>query len=162
MNKIKFEKIKQKNFRIWFIFSFVSVIFLTLDLMSKFFAIKFIEKPIILIPNVLRLELVFNKGVSFSMLENLQFFPYLFALLGTIVIFYLLVKYKTNFILLGILFGSLLGNFFDRLFSPIHAVTDFIGYFNWFIGNIADIFIVLSVSILAIKYLISSNIAKKK
>jgi signal peptidase II len=55
---------------------------------------------------------------------------------------------------LGLLLGGALGNLGDRLFrEPGFAhghVVDFIGYWNWFTGNVADIAIVVAAVMLAL------------
>ncbi|WP_425954269.1 signal peptidase II [Xylanimonas sp. McL0601] len=55
---------------------------------------------------------------------------------------------------LGLLLGGAVGNLLDRLFrEPGFArghVVDFIGYSNWFTGNVADIAIVVAAVMLAL------------
>ncbi len=57
-------------------------------------------------------------------------------------------------ITLGLLLGGAIGNLIDRLFRyPGFAhghVVDFIGYWNWFTGNVADIAIVVAAVMLAL------------
>jgi signal peptidase II len=53
---------------------------------------------------------------------------------------------------LGLLLGGAIGNLLDRLFrAPGFAhghVIDFIAYWNWFIGNVADIAIVVAAGLI--------------
>ena len=53
------------------------------------------------------------------------------------------------YVVLGLLVGGAAGNLVDRLIQPPAFgqghVVDFINYNNWFIGNVADIAIVLAV-----------------
>jgi len=55
---------------------------------------------------------------------------------------------------LGLLLGGAIGNLIDRLFrAPGFAhghVVDFIAYWNWFVGNVADIAIVAAAALIII------------
>jgi len=55
---------------------------------------------------------------------------------------------------LGLLLGGALGNLVDRLFrEPSFGqghVIDFIAYWNWFVGNVADIAIVVAAAIVVV------------
>lgn len=63
---------------------------------------------------------------------------------------------------LGLLLGGAIGNLVDRLFrEPGIArghVVDFIGYANWFTGNVADIAIVVAAVLLALLSLVGLGI----
>ncbi|MDR2538973.1 MAG: signal peptidase II [Bifidobacteriaceae bacterium] len=110
-----------------------------------------------LIPGILRIKLVYNSGVSFSWLEG---FWWLFIIVASIILVSIaLIVAKVNlnlfeFLSSSIFTAGLLGNFADRLFRPDHTVVDFIQYFDWFIGNVADIFLVGSLLALIVYYLI--------
>ena len=49
---------------------------------------------------------------------------------------------------LGLLLGGALGNLLDRLLRPpgfaVGHVVDFIAYLDWFVGNVADVAIVVA------------------
>ena len=55
---------------------------------------------------------------------------------------------------LGLLLGGAASNLIDRLFRApgpgVGRVVDFIDYHGWFIGNVADIAIVVSTAILVL------------
>ena len=54
----------------------------------------------------------------------------------------------------GLLLGGAIGNLIDRLFRPPGFaqghVVDFIAYWNWFVGNVADIAIVAAAAMIII------------
>jgi signal peptidase II len=72
------------------------------------------------------------------------------------IIIYSLWKLKNRIlsIFLGVIAGGILGNLIDRFINPPHLgkgfVIDFIAWGDLFIGNIADIFIVLGFIVLAL------------
>lgn len=64
------------------------------------------------------------------------------------------VRSRAWAVALGLLLGGALGNLVDRLFrEPGFArghVVDFIAYWNWFVGNVADIAIVAAAAMIII------------
>ena len=141
------------------IFNFFFVIFIfLLDRLSKVILInKFanFDEVEYEITSFLSLNLIWNDGIAFGLLSLEDKFYY--NLLSTIIIiviliiFYLMIKSKgiEKYAYIMLLGGSL-GNIFDRLFYS--KVPDFIDLhfnnFNWFIFNVADIFITLGVILL--------------
>ena len=141
------------------IFNFFFVIFIfLLDRLSKVILInKFANFDEIEyeITSFLSLNLIWNDGIAFGLLSLKDKFYY--NLLSTtiviviLIIFYLMIKSKgTEKYAYIMLLGGSLGNIFDRLFYS--KVPDFIDLhfnnFNWFIFNVADIFITLGVILL--------------
>jgi signal peptidase II len=109
------------------------------------FSLDLISKKIALNLNIA----VKNSGSAFSLFQSKAFTLTILTsiiLLGLIII---IIKNKKWFysIPLSFIIGGGLGNLQERFFNPPYfgqgSVTDFINYFNLFIGNIADIFIVL-------------------
>ena len=141
------------------IFNFFFVIFIfLLDRLSKVILInKFanFDEVEYEITSFLSFNLIWNDGIAFGLLSLEDKFYY--NLLSTIIIiviliiFYLMIKSKgiEKYAYIMLLGGSL-GNIFDRLFYS--KVPDFIDLhfnnFNWFIFNVADIFITLGVILL--------------
>ena len=77
-----------------------------------------------------------------------------------IILFYLTFKAdKYEKIILSIIIGGALGNFYDRI--QYKAVPDFIdlhyGSFHWFTFNIADIFITFGIIIYIMKDILKKN-----
>ena len=66
-------------------------------------------------------------------------------------------------IALGLLLGGALGNLVDRFFRPPGPgrghVVDFIDYFGWFVGNVADIAIVVAAGIIMVLAFTGTSIA---
>jgi signal peptidase II len=68
----------------------------------------------------------------------------------------LAIRVRRPFSLLAIatLMGGAVGNLIDRLTADpgfgVGHVTDFIAYGTWFVGNVADIWIVLGAALLAV------------
>ena len=141
------------------IFNFFFVIFIfLLDRVSKVILINKLtnfDEVEYEITSFLSLNLIWNDGIAFGLLSLEDKFYY--NLLSTIIIiviliiFYLMIKSKgiEKYAYIMLLGGSL-GNIFDRLFYS--KVPDFIDLhfnnFNWFIFNVADIFITLGVILL--------------
>ena len=136
-------------------FSVVFLIFL-IDRISKFYIIKLatLEKNFeVYVTSYLNLYLVWNKGIAFGLLSFDSSFIYnivsFIILLIIIVLILMIVKelyiFKKNCLL--IILGGAIGNLFDRIYYT--AVPDFIDFhienINWFIFNIADIFISIGV-----------------
>ena len=139
------------NFKKSLFYSFIVIVIITLDRLSKLYVLNLaeIEQQVdIYIFSYLNLYLIWNTGVGFGLFSSDQSFYYN---LVTIIIFIiniliLIMIFKSNiyrkFLLLMILGGSL-GNLFDRLYYS--AVPDFIDIhyenYHWFVFNVADIFI---------------------
>ena len=136
-------------------FSVVFLIFL-IDRISKFYIIKLatLEKNFeVYVTSYLNLYLVWNKGIAFGLLSFDSSFIYnivsFIILLIIIALILMIVKelhiFKKNCLL--IILGGAIGNLFDRIYYT--AVPDFIDFhienINWFIFNIADIFISIGV-----------------
>ena len=109
-----------------------------------------------LLGHALGLELIFNPGAAFSFAEGAT---WIFTVVSAVVVVGLpfLVRSVTSrswAIWLGIVWGGAAGNLVDRLcrspgFGRGHVI-DFLAYFNWFIGNVADIALVVGIAAIAI------------
>lgn len=95
------------------------------------------------------LTLVYNPGAAFGMASGLTWILTLIAL----VVLFVLIRYARQItsvpwaITLGAFLGGNLGNLIDRLFREPGVgrghVVDFLNYNGFFVGNIADIALVL-------------------
>lgn len=111
----------------------------------------------------LQLNLAFNTGMSFSLGRG---FGPLIAVVGTVVIVWLLISLRTESsklsnIGMGLLIGGAAGNLIDRLFRGDAwlrgGVVDFID-FQWFpIFNIADIAVNVGAGLLILGSILSSR-----
>jgi len=152
MLKMLQDKIKIKKFDIY---SFVLILLIFgLDRISKFYVIELIQSKgsAIFLYDFLNLTLNWNTGIAFGILSSKANILYhsISALILLIIIYliYIMVKSDdTGKIIISLIIGGALGNFYDRL--NYFAVPDFIDFhinnFHWFTFNIADIFISIGI-----------------
>ena len=113
-----------------------------------------IERPIV--GELLSLRLVHNSGAAFSFGEDRTWVLTVFTLIIMCFLAVLAIRVRRPFSLLAIatLMGGAVGNLIDRLTADpgfgVGHVTDFIAYGTWFVGNVADIWIVLGAALLAV------------
>ena len=109
-----------------------------------------------LIGDFLGLSLVFNPGAAFSLGEGSTWLFTIAMVVVTVVIIRVSRRLGSRgwAVALGALLGGTLGNLGDRLFRDpgfaVGHVVDFINYNGWFVGNVADIAIVLSAAGIAV------------
>ncbi len=134
----------------------IAVFVLVLDQITKYAARHFLKCPTIVIPGILEFELSYNTGGAFGILPN---WAPLFIIVSLVAIFAIVrlksigSEIRSLPIGLGLLMGGAIGNLIDRIFSPLHAVTDFIKIgitvggknYSWPSFNIADVSIVVGV-----------------
>ena len=113
------------------------------------------------INNYLNLDLVWNTGIGFGLL-NLQagIYYHLISLAIILVLLFIIFlsfrseKYERVFY--SIIIGGAAGNLYDRM--VYYAVPDFIDFhyndYHWFTFNIADIFITLGIILILMKDLL--------
>ncbi|WP_147916595.1 signal peptidase II [Ruania zhangjianzhongii] len=109
-----------------------------------------------LIGDYFGLSLVFNPGAAFSLGEGSTWLFTIAMAVVTVVILVVARRLGSRgwAVALGALLGGTLGNLGDRLFREpgfaVGHVVDFLNYNGWFVGNIADIAIVLSAAGIAV------------
>jgi lipoprotein signal peptidase len=137
----------------------VAVIVLALDQVSKFWVLSALDLGargrVVLLP-VLNFVLVWNRGVTFGMLNGLGAWASPALVAGALVIVAALgiwLSRAENTLVagaLGAITGGAVGNIVDRL--RFGAVVDFIqahiGRISWYVFNLADSAIVCGVAIL--------------
>lgn len=150
------DKKKQiRSFLEWAVSTFFLVYF---DQWTKLLAVRNLkeQKDITLIPNVLYLKYLENRGAAFGMFENQKIFLVVLTSLILMIVCYVLWKLpaKKKFLPLKLLCFFVtaggIGNLLDRV--RLNYVVDFI-YFspiNFPIFNIADIYVTMSMVILFI------------
>ena len=118
----------------------------------------------IYVNDYLNIELVWNTGIGFGLLNmEANFLYHLISLLILIIIFFVIfIIIKSSNIekfFYSMIVGGAFGNFYDRV--SYYAVPDFIDIhynnFHWFTFNIADIFITLGIILILIRELIKTN-----
>tara|TARA_B110001450_G_C17595406_1_gene470643 strand:+ start:468 stop:947 length:480 start_codon:yes stop_codon:yes gene_type:complete len=152
-----FNKISKKE-NIYAILFIIITFFL--DRFSKSTILNDFNENVYFINNFINLELIWNKGIGFGLLNFSSVFIYniITSIIGSVIFFLFFVAFKADKyekIVFSIIIGGALGNFYDRIFYS--AVPDFIdlhyGNFHWFSFNIADIFITIGVLAFIIKSL---------
>ena len=110
-----------------------------------------------IITSFLSINLIRNEGIAFGLLSSTDNFFYnsITVLILILIIYILVMCFKSKGIeryFYILICGGALGNFYDRVFY--NSVPDFIDLhykeFNWFIFNIADIFITIGIICLII------------
>jgi signal peptidase II len=138
-----------------------SAVLLAADLLTKWWAQTTLEardEPIVIIPRLLRLELAHNRGGAWSLLADqpdIIRLPFFFAVSAAAAIFILSLYRKLEphqkalKWALPLVLGGALGNLVDRV--RYQHVIDFIDpYHYWPTFNVADIWIVAGVVLMAI------------
>jgi signal peptidase II len=98
-----------------------------------------------LLGDALGIQLAYNPGAAFSLGANATWVFTILAGVGVLVVAWFVWRVRSRVwaVCLGLLLGGATTHFLDRMFrDPSFGqghVVDFIAYFNWFIGNIADI-----------------------
>ena len=125
----------------------IAVVVLAADQLSKWWAEQTLTlgERTPLLGEALGLQLVYNPGAAFSLGAGVTWVFTILAGVGVVVAawFAWRVRSRAWAICLGLLLGGATTHFLDRLlrapaFGQGHVV-DFIAYFEWFIGNVADI-----------------------
>lgn len=111
-----------------------------------------------IVDGVFGFDLTLNYGASFSMGTSVT---WLFALIGLVAVLAIPAFVKQGkaawAISLGLVWGGALGNLADRLFTGAFGrgpVIDFLVYGDFFIGNVADIFLAVGACLLIILVLL--------
>ncbi len=142
--------------RMWWLFLSVAIVALALDLGTKAWALSHLEEgeKQNFIGSFITLQLVHNPGAAFSLgTSSTWIFTILSAAILVGIIWYALRNRSSALaVLLGVIAGGAAGNLYDRLTRPpgfgVGHVVDFINYNDWFVGNVADIWIVVGAIVL--------------
>jgi signal peptidase II len=128
------------------------------DQATKFWAVTSLtgRAPIPVLGQFLSLQLIYNPGAAFSIGRGTTWIFTGFAAAAVVVLWRLAARTRTTagLVVLGLLLGGAVTHLLDRLFRPpgfgVGHVVDFINYNGWFIGNVADIALVLGAATLAL------------
>ncbi len=152
--------------RLLFVPLLLGLLVAAIDQISKHWALGALQggKVIPIIGDFLSFKLTFNSGAAFSFGDGTTWIFTIIAFLVVLAIPYFLTRSQSFLlnVILGIVWGGALGNLIDRIFrAPGFAeghVVDFINYNGWFIGNIADIALVLGlIAVVVIEFFISGD-----
>jgi signal peptidase II len=130
----------------WFVIA-IAVAVVLVDQLTKLWAVTTLslDSSVPVIGDFIRFQLIYNSGAAFSMGTNSTWVFTIIAAVAVIVIGWYAwrVESKLWMLALGLLLGGAATHLGDRLFRPPAFgqghVVDFIGYGNFFIGNVADI-----------------------
>lgn len=136
----------------------LAVTVLVVDQLTKVWALENLDvgrwRP--LLGDWIQLTLVFNPGAALSLGTGMTWVLTILALAVTIVVVRSARRLGSRgwSLAFGLLLGGALGNLGDRFFrDPGFArgrVVDFIDYFGWFVGNVADIAIVVAAGLIMV------------
>jgi signal peptidase II len=152
---------KECRSRWWYVVVILGAAFL--DRITKYWALSYLSTPKDIVP-FLRLELVFNRGVSWGLLYSDNTFGFILVTGLIIVVIATLAMYTFNQFIqrdcvgpeVLVLTGALC-NIYDRF--AYGGVVDFIvlhiGSWQWPVFNVADVCIVLGVGVMLWRTIIS-------
>lgn len=130
----------------WFTIA-IAVAVVLVDQLTKLWAVTnlTLDSSTPVIGDFIRFQLIYNSGAAFSMGTNSTWVFTIIAAAAVVVICWYAWKVESRLwmLALGLLLGGAATHLGDRLFRPPAFgqghVVDFIGYGNFFIGNVADI-----------------------
>jgi signal peptidase II len=139
----------------------ITLVVLVVDQLTKARALATLApgERIDLLGSFLGLELVFNPGAALSIATGMTWVLTLIALFVVVVVARAARRLGSRVwtVGFGLLLGGALGNLVDRFFRPPAParghVVDFIAYGNWFVGNVADIAIVVAAALVVLQTL---------
>ena len=142
----------------------VAVIAVVLDQGSKALAAAQLAPGdrIPLLGDLFGLSLVYNPGAAFSLGSGATWIITLIGVLAAIavVVFSVRLHGARWGLALGLVLGGAVGNLVDRLVNPPSFgrghVTDFLAYGDLFVGNVADVFVVVGVGLVCLNLLTST------
>lgn len=154
-----------KNTRLVLMLFGIALLVVVVDQLSKQWALGALSEneAVPLIGRFIMLQLTFNPGAAFGMASGST---WIFTLIAVVVVI-AVVRLARNLhspawaLMLGLLLGGAIGNLIDRLFRdpgfPQGHVVDFLNYGGLFIGNIADIAIVVAALGIALLAFVSGD-----
>ena len=150
---------KKKTSFICFLVWFIGIILLIVaDQAAKYWAVSKLKgtSGMTIIPGVLELQYLENRGMAFGMLQGRQMLFLVLCTFFCIALLWLFYKIpKTGYYLPliltgGILAGGALGNFIDRAFRGFVVDFIYITLIDFPVFNVADIYVVCGGILLAI------------
>lgn len=141
---------------------FVAVLAVVLDQASKALAVAQLApvERIPLVGDLFGLSLVYNPGAAFSLGSGATWIITLIGVLASaaVVIFAIRLRGARWGLALGLVLGGAVGNLIDRIMNPPAFgrghVTDFLAYGDLFVGNVADVFVVIGVGLVCLNLLL--------
>lgn len=136
----------------------VALLAVVLDQGSKALAVAQLTpgERVPLVGDLFGLSLVYNPGAAFSLGSGATWIITLLGVLAAVavVIFAVRLSGARWGLVLGLVLGGAVGNLIDRLLNPPAfgrgQVTDFLAYGDLFVGNVADVVVVLGVGLVCL------------
>lgn len=123
---------------------FIFLLVISLVLVDQ--ATKYVFYDLWFVSHFTLIEPILNTGISYGISVN-----YFFVLGVSILVFFLMLRWvhkgHISYIVASLFLAWLLGNLLDRLY--LNWVRDFFVFFDWFIFNIADLYLTISLILLA-------------
>ena len=140
----------------------VAVLALVIDQGSKALAVAQLTQGerIPLLGDLFGLSRVYNPGAAFSLGSGATWIITLIGVLASaaVVAFAVRLHGARWGLALGLILGGAVGNLVDRLVNPPSFarghVTDFLAYGDLFVGNVADVFVVVGVGLVCLNLLL--------
>ncbi|MEK6734427.1 MAG: signal peptidase II [Pseudomonadota bacterium] len=132
-----------------------AIVIVIIDQISKYAAVKYLSHIKLEVTSFFNLALVYNKGISFGLFNNLPYSNYVFLGVSSLIVGYLIKwirisKYTSEIMGLALIIGGAIGNIIDRFIYP--GVVDFLEFhwheYYWPSFNIADASICIGVILL--------------
>ncbi|MFY1669446.1 signal peptidase II [Plantactinospora sp. WMMB334] len=139
----------------------LAVVIVLVDQLTKFWAVSALtgREPFPLLGDLLSLRLLYNPGAAFSIGTGVT---WIFTIVAAVAVAAITraawkVRNRAWAVALGLLLGGAATHLLDRLFrAPGFArghVVDFIDYAGFFVGNVADICLVVGGALIVLLYL---------
>ena len=131
----------------------VVVLVVLADQLSKWWAVSRLSHGPIHLIGTLDLELTYNSGSAFSLLQGQDALLVVVAVLIAAALSVMVWRSRSNgrAVILGLILGGALGNLADRLFRGTHGeVVDFVALHFWPTFNVADASIVVGCGLLVV------------
>jgi len=134
----------------------LTVLLLFLDQSVKIIMENVVKGNVIkVIPGFFQLEMVYNKGAAWSILNNQILFLIIIAILALVLLAWIkkdFEKIKLSELAYPLLYAGIIGNLLDRI--VFHHVKDYLHFYlfgySYPVFNLADIFIVIGTILLGV------------
>jgi signal peptidase II len=133
----------------WLVLTLAAAV-VVIDQLSKFWAVSALagRRSVAVVGELIQLRLVYNAGAAFSAAAEFTWLLTIITATAVIAIGVVAVRVRSRAwtVALGLVLGGATTHLLDRLFrepGPARGhVVDFIDYFGFFVGNVADIVLV--------------------
>ncbi|MEU4618807.1 signal peptidase II [Actinoplanes sp. NPDC023801] len=140
--------------RLWLVVVLAGAV-VVIDQLTKLWAVSALagRAPVTVVGELIQLRLTYNAGAAFSFAERFTWVLTIITAAAVVSIGIIAVRARSRawMVALGLILGGAATHLLDRLFrqpGPARGhVVDFIDYFGFFVGNVADISLVVGVAL---------------